>query len=65
MRHETETIARYRSHAGTLRTISKDAKDAQMRLSLVTLADDFERLAEGMETGDRRKSHAARSEKPE
>lgn len=65
MRDETETIARYRSHAGTLRLISKDARDAQMRLSLVTLADDFERWAESMETGDRPKSGSGTREKPE
>jgi hypothetical protein len=47
MSDEAETIARYRDHAGALRTIAKDAKDAQMRMALVTLADDFERMAEG------------------
>jgi hypothetical protein len=38
MSDETETIARYRDRIEALRMI---AKDAQMRVALVALADDF------------------------
>lgn len=46
---EAETTVRYRRHAEALRLMSKDSKDAPMRLALVTLADDFDRMTEGME----------------
>jgi|HubBroStandDraft_6_1064221.scaffolds.fasta_scaffold2322820_1 hypothetical protein len=47
MSDEAETIARYRDHAEALRMIAKDAHDPTTRLALITIADDFERMAEG------------------
>jgi hypothetical protein len=49
MSDEAELIARYRAHATSLRTIAKDAPDAKTRLALVTIADDFDRMADSAE----------------
>jgi hypothetical protein len=46
MNDEAETIIRYRSHAEALRLISRDTKDTPTKMVLITLADDFERMAE-------------------
>ena len=49
MSDEAERIARYRAHAISLRMIAKDAPDTKTRLALVTIADDFDRMADSAE----------------
>jgi len=48
MTDKAEAIDRYRLHASNLRATAIDARDAPMRLVIVTLADDFEHMAEDM-----------------
>ena len=48
MTDKIEKIVLYRSHASTLRSMAQQVEDAEMRMTLVTLADDFERIATGL-----------------
>lgn len=60
MSEETDTAFRYRQHAEELRAIAGDAKDRDMKRILMSIAVDYEHMADSMEAIDRTNQHLKR-----
>jgi hypothetical protein len=53
MSEETETALRYRKHAEELRAIAASALDPKTQTVLLSIACDYEHMAESMDAIDR------------
>jgi len=49
---DSETAARYRVHAEELRVIAADANSENIRFALLTIAEDYDRMAASLEAID-------------